>query len=337
MKIRILTTAIAAGIAAIASAQVATGIYTAGRTLKDQGISVSSWGSGQITETDDIAVEGTTSIRISTRNYFQGGIIRFAKPVDLAQLFADKNNLLMLTVRLSDNTVMLGNVGAGGKNSAPGSVSTGGGGKGKGGGGNPGGIGGADNDLGNPSGGKTGGGGGAETSVSVTAAPLRSLRLIFTTSDGMKSECYVDAMTSAPNERGWRNIAVPLQAIAGLSRTNKAISDIVISGDSTATFYVGEMVVINDSTPIYAELQNTDMNLALGDEIEFRGYGSAGSSVLVYSWDFDASDGIAVDAEGMTVKRKFRKPGKYVVTLTVSDKFGLKEPKSSKVTIEVNP
>ncbi|MBV6458320.1 MAG: hypothetical protein HONBIEJF_01447 [Fimbriimonadaceae bacterium] len=333
MKIRFISTALAAGIAAIASAQVATGIYTAGRTLKDQGISVSSWGSGQITETDDIAVEGTTSIRISTRNYFQGGIIRFAKPVDLSQLYADKNNLLMLTVRLADSSVTLGSGGktGGGSNSQPGSVGTGGG--GKTGAGNPGGIGNEGSTVG---GGKTGGSG-TDSSVSVTAAPLRSLRLIFTTSDGMKSECYVDAMTSAPNDRGWRNIAVPLQAIAGLGRTNKAISDIVISGDSTATFYLGEMVVINDSTPIYAELQNTDMNLALGDEVEFRGYGSAGSSVLVYSWDFDASDGVAVDAEGMTVKRKFRKPGKFVVTLTVSDKFGLKEPKTSKVTIEVNP
>jgi hypothetical protein len=335
MKLRsfaLLTSIILVG---TANAQVSTGIYTAGRTLKDQGISVSPWGSGQITETDDIAVEGATSIRISTRNYFQGGIIRFEKGVNLAKLFEDKHNLLMLTVRVADNTVMLSGTGKGSGNSGPGSVSTGGG--KTGGAGNPPGFGDpGGGDLGSPTGG-TSGAGGATAGVTVTSAPLRTLRLVITTTDGKKSECYLDVMTGAPNQRGWRNVGLPLQAIAGLAASNKEIASIVVSGDSTATFYLGEMVVINDSTPIYAELQNQDANIALGDEIEFRAYGSAGSSVLVYTWDFDESDGIGVDAEGMVVRRKFRKPGKFVVTLTVSDKYGLKEPKSAKVTIEVNP
>jgi hypothetical protein len=97
------------------------------------------------------------------------------------------------------------------------------------------------------------------------------------------------------------------------------------------------MRVVNDTTPIRGDVNQTNLNLALGDEIEFIAHGMGGSSVLKYTWDFDSADGIQVDAEGQVIKRKFRKPGDYTITLTVTDAYGLKAPYSTTIKAKVNP
>jgi hypothetical protein len=145
--------------------------------------------------------------------------------------------------------------------------------------------------------------------------------LILTTSDGKKSEVYVPVSTSGSGDRGWRSVAVPLQAISGFADSNKAVKEVAISGDAVTTFYVGNLQTINDSTPISGDTNIRTLNLALGDEIELVGRGFGGSSILKYSWDFDDKDGIQSDAEGQVVKRKFRKPGTYKITLTISFYF----------------
>jgi hypothetical protein len=186
--------------------------------------------------------------------------------------------------------------------------------------------------LAGPGGGPAAPGGGAAADTT-----LRNVRLIFTTSDGKKSEVYVPVSTSGSGDRGWRSVAVPLQAVAGLGDSNKAVKEIAISGDAVTTFYVGNLQTINDSTPITGDANYRTINLALGDEIEIVGRGFGGSSILKYSWDFDDRDGIQGDAEGQVVKRKFRKPGSYKITLTISDFFGLKAPYSTTIQATVNP
>ena len=132
-------------------------------------------------------------------------------------------------------------------------------------------------------------------------------------------------------------MAVPLQAILGLDRTNKQISAFAVSGDATSTFYVGDLRVINDTTPIRGEPNVRSINLALGEEVTLTAYGEAGSSILRYTWDFDDADGVQVDAEGQSVKRKFRKAGTYNITLTINDFYGLKQPYTTTIKAVVNP
>lgn len=310
------------------SAAVAFGqsLYTPVQSAKDQGITLKAWGSGTITETDETAFEGVNSIRVSTRNYFQGGMIALGSPVNLTTAFGDKNNMLRFAIRVADTSMTLGGPGGkgGGNLAGPGGAAGPGG---KGGGTRGGGQGG---ELG---GGMTPPGGGS----SQAAAVLQNLRVILATTDGKKSEVYLPINTSGAGERGWRLVAIPLQAISGLADSNKAITGIGISGDATSTFYIGEVRVINDSTPISGDTNYHDLNLALGDEVEFVGHGFGGASVLRYLWDFSAADGIQVDAEGQAVKRKFRRDGKYTVTLTIVDVFGLKKPYSATVYVTVNP
>lgn len=316
--IRMMTAAMAGVMSVCALAQSGV-LYAPGRTIEDQGIVLRSWGSGAASQTDEAAYEGIYSVRISTRNYFQGGILNFARTPDLASLYPDKNNLLRLTFRVADLSMTLGG-GAGG---------------GKGEGGVLGGAG-----AGGGVAGTAGGKGGGRTAQGGTQAEqpvLKELRLVITTTDGKRSEAYVPISTSGSGDRGWRTTAVPLQAIAGFDKTNKIVSSVALAGDATSVFYVGDLRVINDTTPITGEPNVTKLNLALGDEVQMWATGYGGSSILTYKWDFDARDGIQVDAEGQVVKRKFRKPGKYTVTVTIADKYGLKKPYTTTIDVTVNP
>lgn len=324
-------------------------LYTPVRTIRDQGISLRAWGSGTVSETDEQAYEGTNSIRVSTRNFFQGGVIVFTAPVSVGGAFSDKNNLLRLTYRVADDATItpgrgFGAPGSGGPSRGAGLAGAGGGGGAAAGGqsrggGIPGGP--PPGFQGGPPAGFRGGQegpmgpGGSQTQTAMST--LKNLRLIVTTSDGKKSEVYVPVTTSAGGERGWKMVAVPLQSISGLSGTNKEVVSIGISGDATTTFFVGDLRVINDVTPISADVNVRELNLALGDEVVLASNGQAGSSVLKYSWDFDSSDGIQQDAEGQAIRRRFRKPGDFTVTLTVTDVYGLKRPYSTTIKVKVNP
>ncbi|MER3496354.1 MAG: hypothetical protein C4320_05875, partial [Armatimonadota bacterium] len=89
----VLFAALATGLAA---AQTGTVLYSPGRSTADQKIQLRSWGSGIVTETEETAYEGATSIRFVSRNYFQGGTLIFGSPVSLASDYAVKSNLLRL-------------------------------------------------------------------------------------------------------------------------------------------------------------------------------------------------------------------------------------------------
>ncbi len=367
-------------------------LYTPVRGIADQKISIKGWGSGTGSETDETYYEGAHSIRVSTRNYFQGAQMSYGAPIDLSERYADRNNLLKLVIKTADTSVLGGSglpggpggaspsgpsgpSGAGGRGpggpGSPGAAGgrgpggpSGAGGRGPGGagpggfpGGFPGGAGGrgpggaGGQGPGGFPGGFPGGAGGRGpggfpgapgAGASATATTLGTIRVIITTTDGKKSESYLPVSTSAGGDRGWKTVAIPLQAINGFDRTNKTIKDIAFSGDTTTTFYVGDVRVVNDATAITGEIYGRrSYNVALGDKLQLVGRGEGGASVLEYVWDFDDSDGIQEDAIGQAVVHQFRHPspagGKTIVTLTIRDKYGLKPSKTSKIEIVVNP
>lgn len=321
------------GLIALASAMVgaahAQSIYIPNQTIQDQKVSLKGWGSGTIAETDEVASEGSFSLRITTRNYFQGGIINLGTPVNLSAPYSDANNLLKISIRASGEKPKFSTTAGGG---AAGGGPTSGGAGGSGGGGGGGGAGGFDGG----GGGQAGGGGGAQTGTAVTTeVPLRNVRLVITTTDGKKSEAYLSVRATGGEQ--WRNFSLPLQAINGFDKTNKIVQSIAISGDAISTFWIGEMRVINDATAISGEMNFKDpLNLATGDEREFVAYGFAGSTPLKYTWDFDDRDGIQVDAEAQVVKYKFRRPGKFKVTVTIADMYGKKAAITKSVEVTVN-
>lgn len=308
---------------AIACLSGAQTLYQGTTPAASQGLEFRSWGSGSAKETEDTAYEGTQSVRISSRNYFQGGILVFTRPVELAAAFGDKTNLLQFTLKLPAKAQTSGGGAAGGRKGG----AVGAGDDGPSAGGTASGGGGA----------LAGGEGGGASATSSDLPALTRVRVVLTTTDGMKSETFLDVSTSLADNRGWSKVGIPLAAITGLERTNKNVASMAISCDALATVYLGEAKVLSDATPVYGTPNHVELNLALGDEIVFRGTGSAGSTPAVFAWDFDESDGIQVDAEGAVVRRKFRKAGSYVVTMVTKDAFGLKPPHMSKIRVTVNP
>lgn len=292
-------------------------LYTSTRTINDQSISLTGWGNGLIAEAEEVPYEGTGSLRFSTRNFFQGGIIRFGSAVDLSSAFTNRANLLHFTVNIPSG----GGSAGGGRGPA--------GGRGLGG---PGGLAGG----GSQGTGELGGLGGGPASAQ-TASALKTVRMVITTTDGLRSEAFLDLSTPVADERGWFSVGIPLQAINGFERTNKAIQSIALAGDAVSTYYVGSIKIINDTTPVFAEPNVRELNLAFGDQVTFAAAGSAGATPVKFQWDFDSRDGITVDVEGQTVVHRFRNPGEFEVTLTAIDIYGLKQPYTTKIKVIVNP
>jgi hypothetical protein len=349
-----------------AGAQETPVLYRTGVALKDQGISVRSWGSGICSETEEAAYEGTTSVRIATKNLYQGGAFTFSKPGDVSAAFADKYNLLRITFKTLDAATGTGGGGAPGPGAAG---AAGGGGGSKAGDGEESPEGGFDSPFVDPQGGPGGGfgrpggagPGGGQKGGSGFGAPgaggaggassgvvLKSIRLIITTTDGLRSEAVVPTSAAGTVERGWKQAGVPLQAIKGFARTNKVIKDIAFSGDVSTAFYIGDIRILSDKTPIRGEPNFRTYTGTTNDTITFSATGFGGSSVLKYTWDFDDSDGIQIDAEGQTVKYRYRVPsngpdvstrkpnGQYTATLTITDLYGLKESYSTTMKIKIN-
>jgi hypothetical protein len=323
-------------LAALACASAADPIlYTPTRSLPDQGIQLSSWGSGSIGEADELAYEGTSSIRISSRNFFQGGIMKFGRPVALGDAFGDRENLLLLTFQVPGTRTQLGGVG-GGPAGFLGPAGFGGP-AGAGGFGGPAGAGGFGGPAGAPGPGGAGGFGGFSSQAPAGDLPVDEIRLVLTMTDGRKAEVFLKLDSNLVDNRGWRTIGVPLQAISGLGSTNKTVASVAMSLDRPATIYVGDLKILTDSTPVYAEPMIRELNLSFGQEVILYGNGTGGATPLRYTWDFDDADGVGVDAEGQAVRRRFLKPGSYTVTMTVQDIFGLKEQHRSTIKVVVNP
>lgn len=300
----------------VAQAQV---VYEPTQTAETQGIKLTGWGSGSVAEDDTVVFDGGNSLRISSRNFFQGGKIVFTNPIDLTAQYGAKEDLLKLTLNIPDN----GTSGSGGRAGGPTGA---GGGRPSGG---PGSLG---------AGGEGGGGGGPVAQGSPSQAkPVSKVRMVFTTTDGKHGEAYLDVSTSLKDERGWFTVGIPLQAINGFENTNKKLASMAISLDSVATVYLGQAAILRDSTPVFAEPNVRELNLAFGDEFIFTAAGSAGATPVKFLWDFDAKDGITVDAEGPVVRRKFRKDGNFTITLTAVDIYGLKQPYKTTIQVIVNP
>lgn len=317
-----------------------------GGSAKQEGVTFRGWGSGLVRETDELAPDVAHAIRISSRNFYQGGLVRFSKPVSLATALQDKANLLRLTLKFptaqaAAPVAPIGVTGGGGRD---GDRDGDEGEKGARGGGGGGGVLGASG-RGGPGFDPSGRGGGPGVTIPSIQRPAAApaavpsiLRLVITTTDGKKSEAYVDVPAARARSGNWVPVAVPLAAIPGFGETNMEILSMMVASDAPTTLYVREIGVTKDETPIYADMTpSTDLNLAFGDEYTFTASAYGGATQLTYSWNFDAAHTEGTDAQGITVKRRFRKPGQYVVKLTVVDVYGFKKPFTRSIKVTVNP
>jgi PKD repeat protein len=115
-------------------------------------------------------------------------------------------------------------------------------------------------------------------------------------------------------EMDWCCTIIEVKNINDPPITN-TISYLIVDADETTTEL--ENLTISFSTE-----KATDPDIIHGD-------------ILTYSWDFDSSDGILVDAVGQDAKWSYPKQGNYTVTLTVTDTGSPKLTNSTSIVIQV--
>jgi hypothetical protein len=290
-----ITTAYAQGGAA--SERISIALFQ-GDLAENANVTLGAWGSGRAERSKDNVFVGDSSIRLTTQGLYQGGRLDFKNPIDLSPAFVNPNAYVRLRVRFSGTNATQNNF--------------------------------------DPNSGET---------AKKAASPFTNMRFLLTMADGSTHE-LIRPVSIAPTDDpdAYVPISFPVSALlkkgaggaVATAPTGEAarVKQIAIFGDTYAVFNLGEIGVITDETEI--SVQPLDLPpIFVNDNISFIGSAEGGASTLRYTWDFDASDGIQVDAEGRTLRHAFKKEGKYTVTLTVSDVDGIKKPATTTTEVEV--
>jgi hypothetical protein len=330
-------TAIMAGVpASLSLAQAEVSIYK-GETPSQVGIVLASWGSGEARESEDFAYVGNKSIKVTTHGRYQGARLVLSNGVDLKAAAADPSAYLQFIYMVGQGT---GATGGGAAGDLGGPYGGGGGrpGGGRLGGGAPGG----------PGGGAYGGdgGGGGTTVKTVKPKPLANFRVVLVTTDRKKMEFMLPIDSARVERDEWRSVAIPVTSIPGIKESAGQLKEIHFFGDSFGTLYLGEVRVVRDATPIRPD-DLADQTVAKNDVVTFTASAEGGPAPLKYEWNIvgvaskDPNEKSEVNAayhvvgEGRVFKHAFRKSGDYLVTLTVTDLFGLKKAATTKANIHV--
>lgn len=298
-----------------------------GEAVGQGGLALMTWGSGEAKESEEKVYVGNRSIKVTTHGRYQGARLVLQNPVDLKTAAADPTAYLQVTLSQAgkgtsglggDYGAMAG--GPGGMSAMMGAMRRG---RGLMGGGQsvPGGEGAA----------------GGESGMK-KQKPMSRLRLVLAATDGKKMETWLPLENATTTREDWKQLSIPVSMIAGLKESSGLIKEVQIFGDTPAVLYIGEVRVVRDETPIRVD-DLPERTVAVNDQVQFNGSADAGVTPLVYEWDFDNSDGVAVDKTGKSINHRFRKsrrePGKtpgtfdsvpYIVTLTVRDLYGTKKP-----------
>lgn len=325
-------------------------LYSGGATAAE-GVKLGGWGSGMAVEDRATHAMGDASIRVQTNGYYSGARLQFEVPRDVTDQKNNPAGFLEFAIKFQPGTLKKSS-GPGGGGGYPGGGGGGGGypgGSGGGGGSFPGGGGGYPGG-GGPGGDAAGGGypGAAGAEGQGITPDTHRMKVLLICEEGTFVASEFPVTMIPRTEEGWYSVAIPFVAFKGLDKSPTArIKEIRVFGDSRDTFWIGEIRTTTDEEPITVEpLDNIEVSV--GEAVEFRAQATGGISPLQYSWDFDKNDGIQEDDTGQSVVHVFRKastpipnrPGEYqpyVVTLTVKDLSGAKKPVRREVDVIVNP
>lgn len=259
-------------------------------------ITLGSWGGGVCRESARNVFSGGKSIEVTPRGLYQGGRLDFAIPMDLTKWFSDPDAYLQLVTRFKGEQTTQ-EAWAIGLTGQPAPAATG---------------------------------------TSTAGKPVKRVQVILCFDGGQATECQVELNAFKVSEDGWMNVSFPFAALKGkLNPPTYNLKRLAITGDGSETFYVGEIHVMRDNTPLQADA-GEEKEVGRNYNVVFHASAQTGVSAVKYSWDFDDQNGIQEEAVGDVVYHKYLKAGDFIATLTVSDIFGLKKPVTSTVRVLVN-
>ncbi len=302
-----------------------------GQALPQSNVSLSVWGGGSVEDNAEVSYSKGHSLKITTLDPYQGAKISLQTPVNLGSP-ADPQRVIIFMLRLTADTRSFRTGSATPESGRPRMIM-------------------AQFPQGMPPGnfppgmmppGMLDNPGFAPAPQAAPLPPqtLSAVHLIFTRADGSQADVvrpYPDlSQTDAgAGSEQWIPISVPLAALHfAAGAADSPLQSIIIAGNDYAVLYLGQIRLTRDTTPITC-FAGANQTVSAGEGVALRGTADGGASSLKYSWDFDASDGITEQANGLSVTTQYLKPKDYTATLTVSDIDGLKKPAVSTVTIHV--
>jgi len=330
-------------------------IFSARATSMDS-IVFGGWGSGKCAVAPDTDYNGGNALQVTTNDLFNGGRIDLKTPVDVTSQFSDPEAYLQIAVKFSPGGGSRSTLNMGRTQNRPGGFPR---------------MGGDSRptapvpgtvtpgqlppgivipgmqlpptgmNLSQASSGTLPGAAGKTTinrfSKDANSNPngqAHRIRVALTLDTGETLACQAELSSFKPATDGWTHISLPLSAFRNNAKLSSyKIKRILVSADGKQDLYLGEVLTVDDLTPLKA-FAGQDKEVLLYDKVVFTGSFISGTTGVKCSWDFDDSDGIQEDAIGTSVTHQFRKVGNYTVTLTVTDIYGIKT--SAKDSIKVN-
>jgi len=173
--------------------------------------------------------------------------------------------------------------------------------------------------------------------VSQPAEPIDRIRVVLVTNKGQLSsgDLLLDPKLTLEND--WLRLSAVLSDFARPEDLQGAILQrVVITGNHEGTVYVGDLKIIQEDTPLVADIEGTAIRtVSSGQSVQFSAKPQHEGVRASYQWDFDDLNGLGLDGYGEEVSYQFPEPGYYVVTLRVTDPNGLLQPRMDTVKVKV--
>jgi len=138
-------------------------------------------------------------------------------------------------------------------------------------------------------------------------------------------------------EGDWLQISAVLADFARPEDLQGAVLQrVVITGNRAGTVRVADLRIVQEDTPLVAEIQGPEVRSVLAQQpVQFTAQPQHEGVGANYQWDFDDLNGLGIDGYGQEVNYQFPEPGYYVVTLRVFDRNGQLQSRMDTVKVKV--
>jgi len=173
--------------------------------------------------------------------------------------------------------------------------------------------------------------------VSQPAKPIDRIRVVLVTDKGQLSSGGLLLDTNLALEGDWLRLSAVLSDFARPEDLQGAtLQRVVITGNHEGTIYVGEVEIVQEDTPLVAQIEGAQVrHVRAGQTVQFTAKPQHEGVNANYQWDFDDLDGLSTNAYGESVSYQFPEAGYYVVTLRVADSNGQLQPRMDTVKVKV--
>jgi hypothetical protein len=164
---------------------------------------------------------------------------------------------------------------------------------------------------------------------------ITEVRVLLIADKGQMDSGALEVSSSQAATQGWLRIVVPLSRFSiteGLA--GGQLLGAVVTGNTTGTIQLAQLYLKQENPPLVGKIQGDRLRTAAtGEELSFATDPQNPGVKPTFTWSFDSTAGLNIDALGPTAKWTYDKAGEYLVTVQVSD--GQREGQTDQVLVIV--